>query len=215
MSKAKQIALAFDFDTPLEPAKEEVLLLKEVDLEIEQSKPLPTNTVETILEVAATEELLVQDAVLENTTLLMEELQPTVAKIALVKSGVRGRKSIKAMEAEADLISIPSDEILFSKMYYTMNEVTQMFRANHSLIRFWENEFSVLQPRKNKKGDRLFRPEDIKNLEIIYYLLRVKKYTLEGAKDYLNNQKKHHQKFEAIQKLEALKKFLLEIKAGL
>jgi DNA-binding transcriptional MerR regulator len=212
MSKAKQITLSFDFDTPLETEAEEVLPVQ-VAMETEQQEVLQTE--DTVLEVEPTQNILEADTVWENSNLSIEEIQPTVTKLFNAKPGVRGRKSIKMMEAEADLINVPKDEELFSKMYYTMNEVTQMFRANHSLIRFWENEFSILQPRKNKKGDRLFRPEDIKNLEIIYYLLRVKKYTIEGAKDYLLHQKKHHQQFEAIQKLEVLKKFLLQIKAGL
>ena len=68
----------------------------------------------------------------------------------------RGRKSLKQVSAEADLIEIPVDEVLFSKQYYTMGEVSEMFRVNQSLLRFWESEFDILQPRKNKKGDRYF-----------------------------------------------------------
>ena len=66
----------------------------------------------------------------------------------------RGRKSLKQVAAEADLIEIPEDEVLFSKQYYTMGQVSEMFRVNQSLLRFWETEFDILQPRKNKKGDR-------------------------------------------------------------
>jgi DNA-binding transcriptional MerR regulator len=143
------------------------------------------------------------------------EQKETISKPAIKKTGIRGRKSIKDMEREADLINVPDDEILFTKQYYSMQEVTAMFLVNHSLIRFWEAEFDILQPRKNKKGDRLFRPEDVKNLAIIYYLLRQKKYTIEGAKDYIKKRKKLHVQFEAIQKLEKLKAFLLELKAGL
>ena len=57
-----------------------------------------------------------------------------------------------------------------------------MFKVNISLVRFWENEFDILKPKKNGKGDRLFRPEDVKNLNLIYHLLREKKYTIDGAK---------------------------------
>jgi DNA-binding transcriptional MerR regulator len=157
----------------------------------------------------------------ENLAILTVEepaetaFQETTQKPIIKKTGIRGRKSIKDMEREANLIKVPEDEILFSKQYYSMQEVTAMFLVNHSLIRFWEAEFDILQPRKNKKGDRLFRPEDVKNLAIIYYLLRQKKFTMEGAKDYIKKKKNLHQRFEAIQKLEQLKAFLLELKAGI
>ena len=131
-----------------------------------------------------------------------------------IKSG-RGRKSIKQISEEADLIQIPEDEILFQKHYYTMGEVADMFRVNQSLLRFWEAEFSVLQPKKNKKGDRYFRPVDIKNLHLIYHLLRQRKYTIEGAKDFLKNNKKSEEKFESIKKLEEVKRFLLEMRANI
>jgi DNA-binding transcriptional MerR regulator len=134
--------------------------------------------------------------------------------IQRIKSG-RGRKSIKQISEEADLIQIPEDEILFQKHYYTMGEVADMFRVNQSLLRFWEAEFSVLQPKKNKKGDRYFRPVDIKNLHLIYHLLRQRKYTIEGAKDFLKNNKKSEEKFETIRKLEEVKRFLLEMRANI
>jgi len=127
----------------------------------------------------------------------------------------RGRKSLKQVAAEADLINIPEDEVLFSKQYYTMGEVAEMFRVNQSLLRFWETEFSILQPKKNKKGDRYFRPVDIKNLHLIYHLLRQKKYTIEGAKDFLKKNKTADKKFETIQRLQEIRAFLLELKAQL
>lgn len=127
----------------------------------------------------------------------------------------RGRKSLKQIAAEADLIDIPEDEVLFSKQYYTMGEVAEMFRVNQSLLRFWETEFSILQPRKNRKGDRYFRPVDIKNLHLIYHLLRQRKYTIEGAKEFLKKNKKAEHRFEAIQRLQQIKAFLLELKAQL
>jgi len=127
----------------------------------------------------------------------------------------RGRKSLKEVAAEADLINIPADEVLFSKQYYSMGEVAEMFRVNQSLLRFWETEFNILQPRKNKKGDRYFRPVDIKNLHLIYHLLRQRKYTIEGAKDFLRKNKSADQRFETIQRLQQIKAFLLELKAQL
>lgn len=127
----------------------------------------------------------------------------------------RGRKSLKEVSAEAQLIEIPTDEVLFSKQYYTMGEVSEMFRVNQSLLRFWETEFDILQPKKNKKGDRYFRPVDIKNLHLIYHLLRQKKYTIEGAKEFLKKNKKAEDRFEVIQRLQQIKAFLVEWKAQL
>jgi DNA-binding transcriptional MerR regulator len=139
------------------------------------------------------------------------------AKAATAKTGPskRGRKSLKQVSAEADLIEIPADDVLFSKQYYTMGEVAEMFRVNQSLLRYWETEFDVLQPRKNKKGDRYFRPVDIKTLHLIYHLLRQKKYTIEGAKEFLRKNKKAKERFEVIEKLQQIKGFLLEWKAQL
>ncbi len=127
----------------------------------------------------------------------------------------RGRKSIKEMSEGADLIEIPSDDILFQKSYYAIGKVAAMFKVNQSLIRLWENEFDVLKPKKNGKGDRLFRPEDIKNIQLIYHLTRERKYTMEGAKEFIKNNKKADEKFAAIEALKRIKSFLNEIKAGL
>ncbi len=96
-----------------------------------------------------------------------------------------------------------------------MSEVAGMFRVNQSLLRFWETEFSILQPRKNKKGDRHFRPVDIKNLHLIYHLLRQRKYTIEGAKEFLKKNKKADERFEAIKRLQQVRNFLLEWRAQL
>src|SRR5450432_2996032 len=143
----------------------------------------------------------------------VEEIQSPEPMLK-IKSG-RGRKSIRQISEEADLIQIPEDEILFQKQYYTMGEVAEMLRVNQSMLRFWEAEFNILQPKKNKKGDRYFRPVDIKNLHLIYHLLRQRKYTIEGAKDFLRSNSKAEEKFETIKKLEEVKRFLLEMKASL
>ena len=144
-------------------------------------------------------------------------LRETSARATAVKSGPskRGRKSLKQVAAEADLIEVPADELLFSKQYYTMGEVSEMFKVNQSLLRYWETEFDILQPRKNKKGDRYFRPVDIKNLHLIYHLLRQKKYTIEGAKEFLRNNKKAKERFEVIERLRQIRSFFLEWKAQL
>jgi DNA-binding transcriptional MerR regulator len=100
-------------------------------------------------------------------------------------------------------------------MYYSIGTVADMFKVNQSLLRFWENEFDILKPKKNGKGDRLFRPEDVKNLKLIYHLLRERKYTLEGAKDFLKHNKKAEQRFAMIESLKKMKGFLNELKANL
>lgn len=130
--------------------------------------------------------------------------------------GKRGRKSLKEVDHDAGLINIPEDEILFRKQYYSMSEVAAMFRINHSLLRFWENEFEILHPKKNKKGDRYFRPADIKNLHLIHHLLRERKYTMEGAKEYIkNNGSRADKRFEMIQSLQKIRNLLLELKSGI
>lgn len=144
--------------------------------------------------------------------------KPGIEKIKLKmdnKKLTRGRMSLKEADTGVDLIEVPEDEILFQKKYYAIGVVSDMFKVNQSLIRFWENEFDILKPRKNGKGDRLFRPEDIKNLKLIYHLLRERKYTMEGAKEYLKQNKKAEEKFALIESLQKLKGFLNELKADL
>jgi DNA-binding transcriptional MerR regulator len=128
----------------------------------------------------------------------------------------RGRKSFKEIDEEVSLVSVPDDEELFQKQYYAISQVAKWFNVNTSLLRYWENEFDVLKPRKNRKGDRLFRPEDIKNLQVIYYLLRQRKFSIEGAKKYLKeNKKSADTNIQLIQSLTKVKGFLLELKANL
>jgi DNA-binding transcriptional MerR regulator len=143
------------------------------------------------------------------------EVATPAVPVVVAKKSTRGRKSLKALDAEADLVNIPNDETLFQRQYYSIGEVADMFGVNQSLLRFWENEFDIIQPRKNRKGDRHFRPIDIKNLELIYDLLRRRKLTIEGAKDFLKKNSKATAHFEMIQSLQSLKGFLLEIKAAL
>ena len=122
---------------------------------------------------------------------------------------------MKELAATAHHTQVPPDEILFSKQYYPISAVAEMFNENISLIRFWENEFDILKPKKNGKGNRLFRPEDIKNLEIIYTLLREQKYTIEGAQDYMKRNKKREETFLMMDELNKIKGFLLELKSSL
>lgn len=97
-----------------------------------------------------------------------------------------------------------------------MGEVTAMFGVNASQIRFYEREFDVIQPKKNKKGNRLFTPEDIANLKIIFNLVKDKGYTLQGARDYLkNNKSEARENQRVIDSLQRLKAFLLEVRDSL
>src|SRR5688572_1903277 len=75
------------------------------------------------------------------------------------------------------------------KLYYTIGEVADMFDVSRSLLRYWENEFAFLTPRKNRKGDRLFTKENIIQIQIIYNLVKVRGFTLEGAKQELKKEK--------------------------
>ncbi len=135
--------------------------------------------------------------------------------LAPKQKSTRGRKSMKELSAGASMVEVPEDEVLFQKMYYPIGQVATWFNVNPSLIRLWENEFDVLKPKKNGKGDRLFRPEDVKNIQLIYHLTREKKYTMEGAKDYIKNNKKVAEKAATINALKKLRGFLLELKANL
>ncbi|WP_297761126.1 MerR family transcriptional regulator [uncultured Muriicola sp.] len=102
------------------------------------------------------------------------------------------------------------------KRYYGIGEVARAFEVNTSLIRFWEKEFDELQPKKNAKGNRKFTPEDIKNLQLIYHLVKERGFTLDGAKTHLKEERqKTLSNFEIIQKLERVKAELIKIKQQL
>ena len=68
------------------------------------------------------------------------------------------------------------------KLYYSMGEVSEMFDVNPSLIRYWGTQFDVLRPKRNKKGNRMFTPEDVENLKMIYHLVKEQRMTIEGAR---------------------------------
>lgn len=141
---------------------------------------------------------------------------PKAAESVIKQPGKRGRKSFREIDTEIDLVDIPDEETLKQKLYYPISEVAKWFKVNTSLLRYWENEFDILQPRKTRKGDRLFRYEDIRNLQLIYFLLRQRKFSIEGARTYLK-QNKHQADVQAqlVQSLTKFKSFLLELRAGL
>jgi DNA-binding transcriptional MerR regulator len=97
-----------------------------------------------------------------------------------------------------------------------MGEVTKMFNVNASQIRYYEREFDIIKPKKNKKGNRLFTTEDIENLKIIFSLIKDKGYTLQGARDYLKtNKNEARENQRVLESLEKLKKFLIEVRESL
>ncbi len=119
---------------------------------------------------------------------------------------------------------MPYKEYDTSKLYYTIGEVSELFVVNTSLIRFWEKEFDVIRPKKNKKGNRLFTAEDIDNFKVIYNLVKEQGFTLEGAKKYLKENRKtvkHELKAERIQfseienKLKSIKQSLIDLQISL
>jgi DNA-binding transcriptional MerR regulator len=104
-------------------------------------------------------------------------------------------------------------ELQPDKRYYSIGEIAKAFDVNASLIRFWDGEFEILKPKKNAKGNRMFTPEDVNNLKLIYHLVKERGFTLEGARTHLKEgQKKTLDKFEIISKLETIKTQLMNIK---
>lgn len=102
------------------------------------------------------------------------------------------------------------------KLYYTIGEVANLFQVNTSLIRFWEKEFEVLKPKKNKKGNRLFTKEDVSNLKVIFHLVKEKGYTLEGAKKKLGiNTGMVEKEVEIKETLLKMRSFLVTLKENL
>ncbi len=99
------------------------------------------------------------------------------------------------------------------KRYYGIGELAKAFGVNASMIRFWENEFDILKPKKNAKGNRMFTSQDVKNLQLIFHLLKEKGFTLEGAKTYLKeNKQKVLEKHDIVVRLEEIKAILTRLK---
>ncbi|WP_051296195.1 MerR family transcriptional regulator [Eisenibacter elegans] len=105
----------------------------------------------------------------------------------------------------------PDDEI--EKKYYSISEVAKMLDVNPSLIRFWESEFDILRPVKNKNGERRFTKKDIEDLQVIYHLVKEKGYTLEGAKEYIKHEASLvRDRLQTIDKLRKLRDFLQNLR---
>ena len=111
---------------------------------------------------------------------------------------------------------MPYKEREIEKKYYSIGEVATIFKVATSLIRYWEGEFDIIKPKKDKKGNRRFTKEDIEKLRLIYHLVKEKGYTLQGAQDILK--KDLHQvndKAAMIDRLHKIKNFLIEIRDDL
>jgi DNA-binding transcriptional MerR regulator len=102
------------------------------------------------------------------------------------------------------------------KLYYSIGEVAEIFNVAPSLIRFWESEFDIIKPKKNRKGNRQFTREDIDNVRTIYHLVKEKGFTLQGAKEMLRNDSQAvKDKMEMIESLRSVRKFLTELREKL
>lgn len=108
---------------------------------------------------------------------------------------------------------MPYKETKVEKLYYSIGEVANMFQVNTSLIRFWEKEFDIIKPKKNKKGNRFFTKQDIEHFHLIYHLVKERGMTLNGAKKKLKENKDDTlNNFEVIKSLNEIKNLLIEIK---
>ena len=158
-----------------------------------------------------------------NQTPLQTNVQPEKIihseKISSTKKPVSkkgGRVSFKEMDKQILNIQLPEEAFLKQKLYHPIQDVSNWFAVNSSLLRFWEKEFKIIKPRKNNKGDRMYTFEDIKNIELIYYLLRQKKYSIEGARIYIEQHKQALTKqLQQIKFLKDLKSFLEGLKNGI
>ena len=111
---------------------------------------------------------------------------------------------------------MPYKEREISKKYHTIGEVAKKYKVNVSLIRFWEKEFDILKPKKNKKGNRMFTKKDMENLDIIFHLVKERGFTLEGAKKKLKENKKDTiDNLTIVNKLKEIRGFLIDLREEL
>lgn len=114
---------------------------------------------------------------------------------------------------EAKNTIMPYKEQKVERLFYSIGEVADMFKVNTSLIRFWEKEFDIIKPHKNKKGNRMFTPKDVENFHLIFHLVKEKGMTLKGAQKKL---KENHDdtvnNFEVVSKLKDIRGLLVEIR---
>lgn len=201
----------FPIEKPVQPKKKEKPVNAATTPDLASAPEIKTVVAEAALIIPEKKEI-------PEAAKPVTAVAPSSAKKMIVAktASKRGRKSFKEMDNEAELIDVPDDDVLQQKLYYSISEVAGWFKVNTSLLRYWENEFDVLQPRKTRKGDRLFRVEDIKNLQLIYFLLRQRKFSIDGAKNYLkNNKQEADTQVRLVESLTKFRSFLLELKANL
>ncbi|WBA43152.1 MerR family transcriptional regulator [Hymenobacter canadensis] len=111
---------------------------------------------------------------------------------------------------------MPYKDREIEKQYFTIGEVAAQFNVAPSLIRFWETEFEELRPRKSKKGNRLYTPQDVDIFRTIYHLVKERGYTIPGARDMLKQKGPQlKEKIDVIQSLEKVRKFMVTMKKEL
>jgi len=111
---------------------------------------------------------------------------------------------------------MPYKDQKIEKLFYTIGEVAEMFNVNTSLIRFWEKEFDIIKPKRNKKGNRLFTKQDVENFYIIYHLVKERGLTLDGARKKMKENKDDTiNNFEVVKSLQNIKELLLEVRESL
>ena len=110
---------------------------------------------------------------------------------------------------------MPYKEIQIEKVYFTIGEVAAQFGINPSMLRYWESEFTHLQPKKSRKGDRLYTKADIEQIRVIHHLLKEKGLTIEGARKHLKDNKNVKENFQTLESLQKIRKFLIGLKDAL
>lgn len=103
------------------------------------------------------------------------------------------------------------------KLFYTMGEVTEMFDVNSSLLRYWESRFKQLRPKRNNKGNRLYRPEDVEFIKLLYHLLKERGMTIEGARKSLQERSSDElsRESELFERLQYIRQLLVEVRETL
>lgn len=174
-----------------------------------ESEPIPVPAVPEV--PVATVETPPQDP-----SPVSEPTQETdIPEPAAPASPKRPRRQTRQAVREPSVIELPPDEVLYTRQYYGIGEVAAMFHVKVSVLRYWESEFDMLDLRKNRKGDRFFRPDDIKTVRLIYHLLRERRFTIEGAREYIRQNTRGRERVEAIETLRRIRGFLVGIRESL
>ena len=124
--------------------------------------------------------------------------------------------SLNYLQKKINLLTNAKTKKNIEKLFYSIGEVAQIYGVNVSLIRFWENEFDILKPKKNKKGNRMFTKTDLGNLEVIFHLVKERGFTLDGAKKKLKENKKDTiDNISIIKNLKEIRTFLVDLREEL